>query len=113
MRDRIPVNLAAVPYRANVVLGTEAFAVEVHYNSRLDGYVVHLYRGGALVCGGEPVVYGRPLWADVYEPGLYPALRIVPLDESGTADAATKATFGKLVFLTIDDDNLVVGAADE
>ncbi len=104
--------MAAIPYRANIVLGAEAFAVEVHYNSRLDGYVVHLYRGEMLVCGGELVVYGRPLWADVYEPGLYPALRIVPLDESGTADAATKATFGRLVFLTIDDDGLA-GAADE
>lgn len=103
MLDRIPIQTNKVPYRAQVVLGSGVYTMELHYNSVMDSFVLQLYRGEEMVCAGERVVYGRALWGDVYQPGAYPPVRILPLDESGAVDVVTKETFGKLVFLTIDD----------
>ena len=62
-----------------------------------------LYRDGKLLCYAEPIIYGVPLFRDVYEAGLFPALDIVPLDESGQEQEVTWENFGETVFLTIDN----------
>lgn len=103
MRDRIEIDKALVPYRFTIALGQLVFEMELHYNAALDGYVCHLYKGGELLCGGEKLVYGRPLFADCYEVEQYPPLRLVPLDESGTAEEVSEETLGTLVFLTVDN----------
>ncbi len=103
MRDRVPIKKENLPYRVNLILAAGVYTVEIHYNSRMDGYVLHLYRGDELLCGGEKLVYGRPLWRDCYEAEQYPVLRLVPYDESDQADEVTRETLGKTVFLTIED----------
>lgn len=103
MRDRIEINKEILPYRANIALGRTVFTFEFHYNSQEDCFVVHLYRGGRLLCAGEKLVYGQPLFRDCYEAGRYPVLRLVPLDESGSVREVTWDTLGSRVFLTVDD----------
>ncbi len=104
MRDRLAINKENLPYRAQFVLGAGVYTLEVHYNSRMDAFTVHLYKGEDLVCGGERLVYARPLWQDVYEAGQYPPLRLVPLDESGAETEIRWENLGKTVFLTLEDD---------
>ena len=73
------------------------------YNQQADLFSVTLYRDGKLLCDAEPVIYGVPLFRDVYESGAFPAVDIVPLDESGQEREVTWENFGQTVFLTIDN----------
>lgn len=103
MKDRIEIDKSLVPYRFTIPLGQLVFDFEVHYNSAIDSYILHLYQDEELICGGERLVYGRPLFADCYETEKYPPLRLVPLDESKTVDVVNDETLETLVFLTVDD----------
>lgn len=103
MKDRIPVNKALMPYGFNIAFGREKFNLRFSYNARADLFTVSLYRDGRLLCYAEPVVYGVPLFQDVYVAGEFPAPKIVPLDESGEETEVTWINFGSTVFLTIDN----------
>lgn len=102
MLDRIPVKKAMTPYSFDITLGGGVFTLKVDHNAAADLFTVTLYQDGALVCAGEPVVYGVPLFRDVYRAGEFPALAIVPLDESGQTRAVTWETMGDQVFLCVD-----------
>lgn len=101
MRDRINVNKQLIPYGFNIALGKERFNMRFAYNAASDLFTVSLYRDGKLLCLDEPVIYGVPLFRDVYESGRFPVLDIVPLDESGNEQEVTWKNFGSTVFLTI------------
>lgn len=103
MRDRIPVNKRMIPYRFDILLGSEAFTLEFHYNVAAGLFTVTTYKRGELICANEPLIYGVPLWTDCYLVRQFPCLTIVPLDESGQTDSVTWDNFGQTVFLTIDD----------
>ena len=45
-----------------------------------------------------------PLFRDVYRAGVFPALDLTPLDESGQEQAVTWENLGETVFLTVDDE---------
>ena len=101
MRDRIEINKELIPYTFDILLGGEMFNIRVDYNSYADMFTLTIYKDGELICAGEPVIYGVPLWGDVYEAGKYPAVDIIPLDESGEANAVTWDNFNETVFLVI------------
>lgn len=103
MRDRIIVKKELIPYGFYIALGKEKFNLRFAYNRTADLFTVSLYREGTLLCANEPVVYGIPLFQDVYESGRFPAVRIVPWDESGNEDTVTWENFGSTVFLTLDN----------
>lgn len=103
MRDRIVVKKKLIPYGFNIALGKERFNLRFDYNSAADLFTVSLYRDGVLLCADEPVIYGVPLFRDVYESGRFPAVNIVPLDESGQDQEVTWSDFGETVFLTIEN----------
>jgi len=103
MRDFIEVNKELVPYQFNILLADEWFELYINYNETADMFTVTLYKDDELVCT-EPVILGVPLFQDVYRPGKFPAIAIVPYDTSGDAKAATFDELGKRVFLTIDDE---------
>ena len=108
MLDRIPVNLSRLPYNVNITLGQIVFRMEFNYNSTLDRFVVNLYKENELVCGGEKLVYGMPLFGDSYEVEKYPIFRIVPFDESGSVQVVNRETMGNVVFLNIEDDGELI-----
>lgn len=103
MRDRIIVKKDMIPYGFNIVLGKEKFNIRFAYNKQADLFTASLYRDGNLLCYAEPIIYGVPLFRDVYESGVFPMLDIVPLDESGNEQEVTWKNFGETVFLTIDN----------
>lgn len=103
MRDRIIVKKELIPYGFNITLGKEKFNLRFAYNKQADLFTVSLYWDGKLLCHAEPVVYGVPLFRDVYESGVFPMPDIVPYDESGQEQSVTWENFGETVFLTIDN----------
>lgn len=104
MKDRILIEQNLIPYRFSILLGDEPFDLDVNYNKYADMFTVALYKEEELICAGEPLVYGVPLFQDVFMPNKYPAVTIAPLDESGEANRVTKANLGDTVFLCIEDE---------
>lgn len=107
MRDIIEVDKELIPYSFNIVLAGELFNMAFDYNKTADLFTCTLSKNGEVVVYNEPIVYGVPLFADVYKADLFPALDIVPFDEAGNESAVTYANFGKTVFLTIDNQSEV------
>ena len=103
MKDRIEINKDLIPYTFDILLGGERFNIRVDYNETADMFTVALSKDGVLICAGEPLIYGVPLWQSVYVSGKYPILNIVPLDESGETNRVTFDNLGKTVFLVVDN----------
>lgn len=103
MKDRIMVKKKLIPYGFNITLGKDKFNMRFAYNQQADLFTVSLYRNGMLLCHGEPLIYGVPLFRDIYESGVFPVLDIIPSDESGQVQAVTWDNFGETVFLTIEN----------
>ena len=92
-----------LPYVCNMQLAGEIFTLRFKHNATADLFTVDLYRDGELVCAGEPIVYGQPLWHDVYKADTFPALDIIPRDPSGENNAVTFDNLGRTVLLIIDN----------
>lgn len=103
MKDRILINKKAIPYSFEILLADTWYQVEVNYNCRGDFFTLAIYRDGALICGGEPIVYGAPLFKDIYSEG-FPPIVIIPVSEAGGANRVTYDNFNTTVFLSIYDD---------
>lgn len=107
--DYIAINKEAIPYDFEILLSDETFKIGVNYNETADLFTLSLAKLNEetgeydTVCAGEPIVYGVPLWQDVFVAGKYPALTIIPLDESGDTDAITFDSLGRTAFLIIDN----------
>lgn len=101
MRDYIDINKQLVPYQFNILLAEEWFGLYIDYNKTADMFTVALYKDDELI-STEPLVYGVPLFQDVYQPGKFPAITLTPY---GTGQAElTYENLGETVFLTIDDE---------
>jgi hypothetical protein len=79
------------------------FRIEVRYNSEADLFTVSLYNNDNILLCIEPIIYGVELFKQHYKSGSYPAMRIVPTDESGGQDAVTWDNFNETVYLIIDN----------
>lgn len=102
MRDRILIDKTLIPYSFDILLAAEWFTFEIHYNEIADLFTVTLSKDDNVIIFGEPVIYGVPLFTDLYQSGIYPALEIVPLDESGQETEVTWDNLNVTVFLTIE-----------
>ncbi|MGN0243475.1 MAG: phage baseplate plug protein [Lachnospiraceae bacterium] len=102
MRDYIEINKDEIPYIFSIELSGEMFSLEVMYNEMCDFFTITLSKDGEVLVYQEPLVYNRPLFADMYQPG-FPSVDLVPYDESGECNKVTWDNFGATVFLTIDD----------
>ncbi|MDO4330662.1 MAG: hypothetical protein Q4C66_15195 [Lachnospiraceae bacterium] len=103
MRDRIIVKKDQIPYGFHIALGKEKFNLRFLYNQTADLFTVSLYRDGTLLCADEPLIYGVPLFRDVYVSGKFPMIKVVPWDESENEEEVTWENFGSTVFLTIEN----------
>lgn len=97
----LEVNKSILPYECSIVLGGELFSLHFNHNATADLFTVDLYKDETLICAGEPIVYGIPLWADVYREGVYPNVLIVPLDPSEESNAVTYDNLGNTVLLIV------------
>ena len=101
MRDYIEIKKELVPYQFNILLAEEWFELYIDYNKTADMFTVALYKDDELV-STEPLVYGMPLFQDVYQPGKFPAITLMPYGTGQTE--LTHENLGETVFLTIDDE---------
>lgn len=108
IRDKVKINKSLIPYKFDIILAGEIFEIGIKYNEYADLFTISLTKNKELICSGEPIVYGIPLFQDIYVSEKYPALRIVPYDESHENEAVTWDNFEETVFLMIDNgsDNI-------
>jgi len=109
VRDIIEVNKELVPYSFNILLADEWFELYIDYNKTADMFTAALYKDDELVAS-ELIVMGRTLFADVYQPGTFPAVEIIPQAPNGVEETVNFENLGETVFLTIEDEG---GDADE
>lgn len=102
-KDKININKKMIPYSFDIVLGGQLFTVGVKYNEFADIFTVSLEKQGEIICYGEPIIYGKALFESLGGSNKYPALRIVPFDESNINTDVTWYNFGESVFLVIDN----------
>lgn len=107
MRDRVEINKNLIPYSFDILLAAEWYNMEIHYNKSNDLFTVTLSKDNEVLVYGEPIIYGKPLFSDLYQSGIYPALDIEAIDESGQESVVTWDNLGVTVFLSIrqGDDN--------
>ena len=109
--DVIEIEKARVPYEFDISLANETFRIGVEYNETAEFFTLKLSKRNEEtgeydeVCAGEPLIYGVPLWNDVYRSGKFPAPAIIPLDESGESNAVTFDNINRTVFLIVDDSD--------
>lgn len=101
MRDYVEINKELVPYQFNILLADEWFELYIGYNKTADLFTVTVYKDDELICT-EPLILGTPLFLDIYQPGRFPAITLVPYGP--TEKEITFDNIGKTVFLTIDDE---------
>lgn len=104
MKDKIIITKSQIPYKFEILLASDFFTFEIHYNTKADLFTIKLYKDGKMMCAGEPIIYGMPLFNDFYTVGKIPCLTIIPIDESENRDIVTWDNFGETVFLCIDDE---------
>ena len=104
MRDIIEIEKELLPYTFTITLGNEEFEMSFDYNKAAELFTCTLSKDGEVLVYNEPLIYGVELFKDVYTE-KFPAIAIVPFDESGTESSITYDNFGKTVFLTIDDES--------
>lgn len=92
-----------LPYECAMQLAGEMFTLRFDYNAMAELFTVDLYKDGELLCSGEPIVYGIPLWQDVYRADTFPAVSIVPMDPSGEYDQVTYDNLSSTMLLVIDN----------
>lgn len=106
-RDTITINKSLIPYTFNIVLGDREFTLRVDYNNVGEFFTVELSHNEKTLCSGEPIVYGRRLFADFWTTE-FPAIDIVPYDPSGEYNAVTYDNLGNGVSLVIDNEEVSI-----
>ena len=106
-RETIEINKSLIPYTFDIELGSELFTFEVNYNNVGDFFTIKVVKNGETICSGEPLVYGRRLFEDIWD-SKFPAIDIVPFDPSGSYNAVTYANLGDGVLLVIDNEETSV-----
>lgn len=108
--DVLEIKKDLLPYECKIQLAGEVFALRFNHNATADLFTVDLYKDGELVCAGEPIIYGHPLWADVFQAGKFPALEIIPKDPSGENNAVTFDNLGRTVLLIVSNGDEAGGS---
>lgn len=98
----IVINKSLIPYDFNISLNNELFNFRIDYNNTGRFFTVELTKNGEVLCSGEPIIYGRKLFADVKKPS-FPKVDIVPRDPSGDYDTVTYENLCESVLLIVNE----------
>lgn len=107
-QEYIEIEKELIPYQFEIELEEEIFTFDIRYNETYDFFTIDLYKDEELLCAGEKLVYGVPLWQDITT-NDFPGPTIIPLDPSGKETRITWDNLNKTVFLILDNQ----GDADE
>lgn len=99
MRDRVNINKSMCPYSFNIELNGKVYNIRADYNATGDFFTLTFSHENKVICT-EPLVYGVYLFQDIYQPQKYPAINLIPWDESGNKDVVNFETLNETVFLT-------------
>ena len=97
----IEIKKDIIPYYFNVLLGDTPYEMQINYNYTANLFTVTLSKGGTILCIGEPIVYGVPLFNDLLTRGNFPKVTITPIDESGETIAVTFDNLSSTVLLKV------------
>lgn len=98
--EYIEIEKENIPYRFEIELGIEIFEFEIRYNDTYDFFTIDLYKDGEALVYGEKIVYGVPLFSDIYDE-RFPAPTIIPLDPAGLESCVTFENLNETVFLMV------------
>ena len=98
----IEINKSLIPYDFNISLGGELFNLRIDYNRTGDFFTAELSKGGETLCAGEPIIYGKTLFADIRKSN-FPKVNITPLDPSETYSAVTYENLSESVLLIVEE----------
>lgn len=98
--EHLPIEKENIPYRFDIALPVELYTLEIRYNHIYDFFTIDLMKDDEVLVLGERIIYGVPLFEDVYD-RRFPAPTIIPLDESGNEQQVTFQNFGETVFLVV------------
>ena len=101
-RETILINKDLIPYEFNIVIGGELFTFVVDYNYVGEFFTIGLIKDGKTLCSGSPIMYGRPLFEEVWKPD-FPAVDIVPYDPSKSYNRVTYINLCEGVLLVLDN----------
>lgn len=102
-KEFINIEKELIPYSFEIELGVELFQIGVEYNSVGDFFSVDLSKDEEVLVSNEKVVYGEPLFSEIYD-ARYPAPLIVPIDESGNEIRVSWDNLNETVFLVVMND---------
>lgn len=97
----IPVDVGKVPYTFSVKLDDRTYSFLIRYNEQGGFFTadLSLASSGEVLCYGDPIRYGRPLFGTV-EDERFPVPVIIPLCLTGDSiNDITFENFGKKVKL--------------
>lgn len=97
----IEINKSLIPYDFNIALDGELFNFRVDYNNTGGFFTIELTKDGETLCAGEPIIYGRTLFADVRN-SKFPNVNIKAYDPSGTYNAVTRENLCENVLLVVE-----------
>ncbi|UQW98188.1 hypothetical protein M2M59_04040 [Rummeliibacillus sp. G93] len=101
-KEYIEIEKDLIPYEFEIELEEEIFTFDVRYNENHDFFTIDLYKDEELICAGEKLVYGVPLWEDITTSD-FPAPTIIPLDPSGKEKRVSWDNLNTTVFLILDN----------
>lgn len=111
--DVLEIKKDILPYRCAILLAGEQYELKFSHNATADLITIDLYKDGELICAGEPIIYGIPLWQDVYKSDTFPALDIIPKDPSGERSVVTFDNLCDTVLLIVDNGIVKESDSDE
>lgn len=103
--EYIPIEKELIPYNFEIELGEELYSLEIRYNDLHDFFTIDLIKDGETLVNGEKIVYGVPLFQDVFDTN-FPGPQIIPWDESGIENRVTFQNLNETVFLYLDNEEV-------
>lgn len=97
----LEINKSLIPYIFNISLSGELYTMRIDYNGTADLFIVSLAKDGIVLCTGEPIIYGKPLFGDLSTRENFPQITITPIDESGECNAVTFDNLCSTVLLKV------------
>ena len=104
--DTITIHKTLIPYTFSILIGGEMYDFRVDYNETYGFFTVRLSKDGNVVSYGEKIVYGKPLFQEIFENEKFPSIEIVPYDISGTYNSVTFDNLSDTVHLIVNNRGL-------
>lgn len=102
----IDIDVSKIPQIFQIELAGVDYNVQINYNSQGDFYTIDLYDTNFNpIVMGEKLIYGQYLWRHIVNEQI-PSIDLLPFDLTEKETQCNMETFGKSVFLYVDDTEM-------